>query len=288
MRAARPDAAPPIHRSFLRRRDGLYASAALVLAAASILLYVGVRPRGPPNGGSFTGYALGIVGLLLIVWLSWFGIRRKRYGERGLLADWLSAHVYLGSALAVVALLHAGFRFHYNIHTLAFFLMAAVIASGAFGVYAYWRYPALATANRQGATLNELSSELAALDLQCRELAAPLDAETVRLVFAATGGTFRRTGLRDMLIARSDPLTGATGAALNRLGEVLGGQGTAAPRELLSLVDCLTRRAALVVRLRRDLRFRSLMLLWRAVHVPLTIALLVALAIHVFAVFYYW
>jgi len=41
-------------------------------------------------------------------------------------------------------------------------------------------------------------------------------------------------------------------------------------------------------RLARDRRYRALMLLWRAVHVPLTLGLLVALFIHVFAVFYYW
>ena len=41
----------------------------------------------------------------------------------------------------------------------------------------------------------------------------------------------------------------------------------------------LTKRATIVVKIRRDRRYRALLLLWRAIHVPLTI--------HVFAVFYY-
>jgi len=279
---------PQIHRSFLSRQDGLHARAALALTAVAILLYVLVRPEGPPNGGSFAGYTLGVVGLALVVWLSWYGIRRRRYAERDLLVDRLSAHVYFGLALLVIAVLHAGFRFHYNVHTLAFALMAAVIGSGVFGVYAYWRYPALMTANREGATLDDLCAQLAALDLQCRELAASFDADTARLVIAATGDALRGIGVVELLLGRWDPLGGATGAALNRLRDAFGGHGAQTPRELLPLVDCLTRRAALVVQLRRDLRYRSLLLLWRAVHVPLSVALLVALSIHVFAVFYYW
>lgn len=280
---------PQIHRSFLVRRDGFYAVAALGVAALSILLYEAVRPNGPPNGGSFTGYFLGTAGLGLIAWLAWFGIRKKRYGEAGSLAEWLSAHVYLGLALIVVATLHAAFRFHGNIHTLAYLLMVGVIVSGVFGAYAYWRYPALMSANRKGATLADLAAELAALDLRCRELASALDPETARIVAAATDADLRPMSWRDALFGEGkNPLGDAAAEALVRLRDSVGGAGRATPAAALPLVESLTRRAALMVRIRRDWRYRTLMLMWRAVHVPLTIALLVALIIHVVAVFYYW
>ena len=200
----------------------------------------------------------------------------------------MSAHVYFGLALIVVATLHTGFRFHWNVHTLAFVLMVIVILSGMFGAYAFWRYPGLMTTNRAGATLDTMTAELAALDGQCRELALGLPDEILAKVAAATetvGGDF---SLREGLFnRRPNQLKGPTGQAIARLREAVGGREGLSPAEILPLIQGLTKRATLVERMRRDWRFRALMLLWRAIHVPLTIALLTALAIHVFAVFYY-
>ena len=53
---------------------------------------------------------------------------------------WLSAHVYLGLSLLVIATLHTGFHFGWNIHMLAYVLMCLVIASGGFGVFSYARH----------------------------------------------------------------------------------------------------------------------------------------------------
>lgn len=269
-------------------RGGYYAKVALVLSALAIVGYWLDHPSGPPNGGSWLGYAYGTIGFGLIGWLAWFGIRRRRYGGQGPLEGWMSAHVYLGLALIVVATLHTGFRFHWNVHTLAFVLMAIVIVSGAFGAYAFVRYPALMTSNRAGSTLKTMAAELASLDQQCRDLALTFDDETAALVVQATqdyGGKFT---FREGLLGRGpNLLTGATGAAIARLRDQVGGAGNVLPAEVVPLVQNLTKRATVVVKMRRDWRYRAQLLLWRAVHVPLTIALVIALGIHVFAVFYY-
>ena len=200
----------------------------------------------------------------------------------------MSAHVYLGLALIIVATLHTGFRFHWNVHTLAFVLMTIVIVSGVFGAYAFVRYPAMMTSNRGGSTLKTMSAELASADQQCRDLALTFDDEIARLVVQATqdfGGKFT---FREGLLGRSpDLLAGATGEAIKLLRAQVGGEGNALPAEVLPLVQNLTKRATVVVKMRRDWRYRAQLLLWRAVHVPLTIALVLALVIHVFAVFYY-
>jgi hypothetical protein len=258
------------------------------VSAVAILGYWIHHPSGVPNGGSWLGYTYGTVGFALIGWLAWFGVRRRRYGGQGPLEGWLSAHVYLGLALIIVATLHTGFRFHWNVHTLAFVLMTLVILSGIFGAYVFLRYPALMTANRQGATLKSMSAELAALDQQCRDLALNFDDETAALVVKATedyGGKF--TWAEGLLGRGPNPLEGATGEAITRLRDEVGGAEQAPPAEVLPLVQNLTKRATIVVKMRRDWRYRAQLLLWRAVHVPLTIALLVALTIHVIAVFYY-
>lgn len=52
----------------------------------------------------------------------------RRWGPG--VAGWLSAHVYLGTALIVVATLHTGFEFGWSVHTLAYALTLAVVLSG--------------------------------------------------------------------------------------------------------------------------------------------------------------
>src|SRR5271168_910931 len=164
-------ASDPAHRSFLSWRDYYYARIAGGMSVLAGLAYVMDRPDGPPNGGTLLGYFLGTLGMGLIIWLAWFGIRRRRYGGTQGLQGLLSAHVWLGVALLVLATLHAGFQLHWNVHGLAFVLMVLVVASGVFGAFAFWRYPPLMTANRGGSTLGGLAAELAALDARCLELA---------------------------------------------------------------------------------------------------------------------
>ena len=246
------------------------------------------HPGGPPNGGTILGYVYGTIGLALIGWLAWFGMRRRRYGGQGPLEGVLSAHIYLGLALIVVATLHTGFRFHWNVHTLAFALMAIVIVSGIFGAFAFWRYPALMTHNRAGATLGSMAAEMAALDQQCRDLALGFSDEIEAMVVAVTRDDGGKFTLREILLGRGpNPLKGVTGTAINRLRDEVGGAGKTLPAEVLPLVQALTKRATLVAKLRRDRRYRALLLLWRAIHVPVTVALVIALVIHVFAVLYY-
>jgi hypothetical protein len=278
-----------IHRSFLVWRNSLYARQALALSALSILLYWWHRPTGTANGGSFLGYSLGVLALALVVWLAWFGIRRRRYGGTGLLEGILSAHVYFGLALIVVATLHTGFHFHWNVHTLAFALLVLVVASGIFGAYGFWRYPELMTRNRAGMTLGAMTAELATLDLRCRKLALAFPDEIVAIVTdvtapEATAGLFRtiRFGRRREQVRRLSL------AAISRVQRELVEGSTVTPTAVLPLVQSLTQRLTLLERLYRDRQFRVLMLQWRAVHVPLTVALLVALLIHVIVVFYDW
>ena len=59
-------------------------------------------------------------------------------------------------------------------------------------------------------------------------------------------------------------------------------------RLLKTLLDQTAAKRRLVRRLLADIRMQGMMEIWLYLHVPLTLALLGALATHVFSVFFYW
>lgn len=276
-----------VHESILIYRRFRYLKLALLGIAAAAVAYGFHSPLGEPNGGTWLGYTLGGLSAFLILWLMWFGIRKRRYGPGKVrLESWLSAHVYLGLALIVVATLHTGFQLGYNVHSLAYVLMMLVILSGAFGVYAYIRYPRAMTANRRGDTLREMMLQIADLDRQCRDMAMNLADEINKAVFEAGRNTRIGGGLLRQL-SGGDPAC-ASAAALDKVqGLAAAARGEDAVR-CRRLVALLSRKCALLQRARKDVQLQTLMQVWLYLHVPLSFALLAALSAHVFAVFYYW
>jgi len=270
------------HEGFLRHRRYRWLKLAALLCVVAILAYalVDVQPR--PNGGSWLGYTLGTIGAGLIVWLSLLGVR-KRAMTRGAwsLKAWTSAHVYLGLSLIVVATLHTGFQFGWNVHTLAYVLMILVIASGVWGIAVYAALPTALSANREELTREQMIEGIRAVDRQLHAAAQPLKREQAELVQAALDEDLFAGGL----IAR---LSGtwrncATARAIERFALADANDETAGKVEKL-----LIRRKAQLDRLRRQMRLKALLEVWLFVHVPATIALLAALTAHIVSVFYYW
>lgn len=279
----------------------------LLLVTASVLLYLSQDPSLPRNGGSWQGYTLGGLGLAIILWLSWLGIRKRRYrGGRGRLEAWVSAHVYLGLALAVVATLHGAFQVGVNVHTLAYLLMLGVILSGLYGLYAYLRFPSRMVENRANQSFGERLEELDHLDKTGIETAAQCDEDVNAAVNSAIERTAVGGGFFDQLRSRD-----RSRVALPGTGKQQGKTVLQANRDQQAVVDYLVRkipdttkrgeaerlrallyvfgrRAEVLRRLRRELSLQLRLKLWLGFHVPLTVALLVALAAHVFSVFFYW
>jgi len=274
------------HESVLVYRSFRYLRLAAGLCLLSIIAYVLHDAQPVPNGGTWLGYTLGTISLGIILFLAWFGIRKRRYGpSNDRLADWLSAHVYLGLALIILATLHAGFQVGWNVHTLAYGLMLLVIASGAFGVYTYMRYPRLMTENRRGVGLQQLMGQIAALDREIRKLGLPLSEAVNKALLSAASET-RIGGNFWQQLRGFDPECATTQARLlvTRLATTEPSH-EAAMRQLLGL---LARKESLLGRARRDVQLGALLKVWLFVHVPLTFALLAALFAHVFSVFFYW
>lgn len=259
-----------------------YAVVALVLTAASLAAYLANPEPGPSGGDTWVGYGLGTVGVLLIVWLTLFGVRKRRYASRiGTVQGWLSAHVWLGLALTVVGTLHTGLQFGWNVHTLAYGLMLLVIASGAWGLIAYFRYPDQLAGLLDGRSPAQHAQALAELDAQSRVLAAPLPAELQALVEASSqaplwSGPFGRL--------RGRVGNCPTRRAVDHLAPLARGE----ERRLRDLYALQFQRLTRLERLRRYAHRKTWTSLWLLLHVPLTFGLLAALIAHVVAVFTYW
>jgi hypothetical protein len=302
-----------MHDSFLSHANKRYLWVAIILLLGALTAYVWHDPIGPPNGGTWLGYTLGTIGALLIYWLTTFGIRKRTYSNRvGSLRGWLSAHVYLGTALLLIALLHTGFQFGWNLHTLAFVLMTLVIVSGFFGVYAYLRYPHLMTRNRENATRAAMLEEINEVDQNALALADGIDPKIHAIVLRSIDKT-QLGGSAWALINAHD----ASDLALDQVRimlekrelegdkpkesgsrdmptmfamvDFLAGKADDKQAEALrKLIDLLSRKKALASRVARDIQFQSLMEIWLYFHVPLTFALLAALTGHIIVVFFYW
>jgi len=275
------------HEGFLRYRRYRWLKIAAGLSLLSILIYllIDVQPR--HNGGSWLGYFYGTIGAGLIVWLALLGIRKRAMTRgRWSLKAWTSAHVYLGLALIVVATLHAGFQFGWNVHTLAYVLMVLVILSGAYGIAVYTMLPQGLSDSRSEMTAPQMIEAVNSLDKQIQISAQPLSDEDSAVVVASLGedpfggGAWRR-------IAGSYPRCAnlhALRIMRDRLEESAGGDQAA----LEQVVQLLENKAAALQRLRGYIQRRALLEVWLFIHIPLTFVLLAALAAHIISVFFYW
>lgn len=297
--------------SFINHENYRHAWCALLLSLGAVAVYLWHDPDYPPNGGTWLGYTLGCVSLFLILWLMWFGIRKRRYGRGiGQLKGWLSAHVYFGLALLLLVCLHAGFQFGWNLHTLAFMLLALEIASGIYGVYAYLRYPRIMTDNLNNQTREALLESVDKIDLECLEIADKLGGDApeaiTRLIQRTTAGGGVRAQLWPQIernavtpelsdlfdqIKKEERLDKMIEmmktASFNMDGLSQAGQQFKTG-QMHKLLDLLAQRKQLVDKIKRHVRYKAWLNIWLYLHVPLAFAVLAAVLAHIIAVFFYW
>lgn len=275
------------HEGFLRHARFRWLIVAILLSTAAVATYVLADFEPRPSGGTWFGYTTGTVAALLILWLTALGVRKRAITDnRFSLKAWVSAHVYLGLSLTVIATLHTAFQFGWNVHTLTYGLMLLVIASGIFGIVAYARLPRKLSANRGETTQKQMLETIRSLDRRLHDAAQPLDqdqAAVARLSLERTrigGGFWRR-------------LIGWYGDCGNRqaMAGIALARRVAAPSQygaLDQIASLLERKDAALAQARRHIRIRALLEVWLFVHVPVTFALLAALTAHIVSVFFYW
>jgi hypothetical protein len=282
------------HRSFLEYRRFRYLKGALLLCALAIAAYIWHRvyhfqsPGTLGYGGSAMGYTLGTAAAVLVLWLTWLGVRKRQYkAARTTLQGWLSAHVYLGLATVVLATLHSGFEMGLNLHTLAYALLLIVVVSGTYGVVLFTRLPVRMTAAMGDDSVETLLLQIQEIDQHAQRLALQMPETFNALVLDAIHATrLRETWLESLVWPMEKHCATAMAIAQIQLqSKPLKDEPARQGRELFGLM--LTREGC-VRRIRKELRSRAQLRRWLTVHVPVSIALLAALTAHVVSVFLYW
>jgi hypothetical protein len=273
-----------LHTSFLSHAGFLWLKVASIVALLCVTSYwlVDVTPR--HNGGSWYGYTLGTLGVLLILWLTLLGLRKRAMtsGSWSLKA-WTSAHVYLGLSLTVIGTLHTGFQLGWNVHTLAYVLMMLVIGSGIWGVVVYTTLPAALSNNRDERTQAQMLDDIRSLDRQLHDAAQTLDPGDAAAVQSSLESDPFAGSILNGRYSRCATARARTSIRIHTgPAPDLGND----PREKIDAL--LGRKQAALSRLRRHLKLKALMEVWLYVHVPLTFALIAALTAHIISVFFYW
>lgn len=296
--SVKPNKAPRVrrdkvtsHESFLTYGNGRWWKTAIVICVICFATYflIDVQPR--HNGGSWYGYTLGTIGFGLILWLTMLGVRKRAMtAGRWSLKAWTSAHVYLGLSLIVIATLHTGFQLGWNVHTLAWSLMMIVILSGLFGIYVYATLPKALSQNRydeDGAITEKVMIEqMKQLDRQIHDAAQPLDPEAAAIVEKCLGedvfaGSFWKR-------VRNSYPGDLTRIAMTELRKLRNFRPRTDDDPFERVETLLTKKEALLAKLRRHLQLKSWLQAWLYIHVPATFALIAALTAHVISVFFYW
>ncbi|MDP4746133.1 MAG: hypothetical protein NWS22_15010 [Porticoccaceae bacterium] len=287
-----------MHISFLNHANGRYFWVAIALVGASIVAYLLQEPHQTPNGGTWLGYTLGTMGALLILWLIYLGRRKRNFAAGwGTVRGWVSAHVYLGTSLLVVATLHTGFQFGINVHTLAYVLMCVVIVSGLYGVWAYRTYPEARNELKRSQTLDDIFLQLEDIDGQLKRDVSALAADIRGVVSSAIdrteigGGMYAQLAGVDsskvMIDGNVYPNTDQVRVVAWLVQRLSLAEGSETGK-LSAVVRSYGARQKLLQVIRSDIRFQALQEAWLYLHVPLSIALLAALLTHIVSVFIYW
>jgi hypothetical protein len=279
----------------------------LAAGLVASLVYVSQYAFDTPRGNTWQGYALGSVAALGMLWLAYLGVRRRRYKAGGTpVLAWTSAHVYIGLLVLLIATLHSSARITWTLHGITYLLALLVVLSGVFGTVAYLVCPSLAAQNRHDGSRAQMFAQLLDLDRRSRALARRCPPRICAAVLGAVEGTVVGGGVWAQLsgVDHSRFLVTEDGTAGERSRWVRNRKQGAIARyvaeripqaakrteveALQELLPVLSRRQAVLKRIRVDVQLQGLMSIWLFVHVPLTVALIGALLAHIASVFIYW
>ncbi len=264
---------------FYKQSRWLWINLSFVLIAS--LAYIFWEPPNGNNGGTVLGYTLGGLATAAILYLMWYGIRKRSYhSSTTTLQGCLSAHVWLGLSMAIIVPLHAGFQFGINIHTLAYVLMMFVILSGIYGAINYTTLASQIAAHRGGGHAHQLLEQIQRLSKEIDRTTQDHSDAFLKLRnaydFEIIPGVIRC--IRRALVPAFSQST---------VAQLLQAVPSTEHDDGIKMVGLIARKRELASRLQEDVRTLSLLKVWLWIHVPVSLALVFSVAIHIVVVFMY-
>ena len=270
------------HATFLsyKRFRWLWLTIAFILIA--IAVYTIDSPPGGRNGGTVIGYLYGSLATIATVWLMAYGLRKRAYHSNlGTVEGWLAAHVWIGLGLLVLVPLHSGFSFGVNVHTLAYVAMIVTILSGIWGAANYVTLSSKISEHRGATKDMALLEQITALGQKIEQLKSNKGEKFLALYNRYNFDL--RPGFMTIFRAAQIPIVDPIGASA-MVSEV----PQAERDDAIAVLGMLDQRSDLARTFIEQLRIKALLRAWLIIHVPFSFVLCVALAIHIFSVFFFW
>jgi len=241
-----------------------------------------------PSGSTLGGLIYGWLGFLAILVLMFLGIRKRWYASRlGTVQGWTSAHVYLGLLTLLIIPMHAGFRFGWDVHTLAFALLVIVVLSGIFGILIYLTVPQKLTAYESSMLPDKAEAEINRVLGEMKQLVGEKSAMLQRLYEEEIRHyqEIRPQGWR-LLFRRLDPAA-ILSAKTRDLNSIVPRIPETEQESFSQFCSLVLRKTELESLLASQMRIKNALEAWLYVHVPISFAMVVAVAIHLLVVLYY-
>jgi hypothetical protein len=285
--------------------------AALLLgAAAGALYWREIRDDGTLRPSSWLGIGFGVAATAIMLFEAALNLRKRvPTWLLGRAETWLKGHIWLGLLCLPLALFHSNFALGGRLSTALMLVLVAMLASGVYGLVLQQYLPRLMTTSAPGETIFEqIPHVIEQLRLEAYDVAATVcgvlpDAAEEKKASEAVQADPRRARRvaprrpADVAVADSEPLKLFYLQHVRPYLRSDGRTGTLAnPATASSMVETVCRQLpeALresardlgeIVAERRDLavqrRIHLWLHTWLLVHVPLTAALFVLLAAHV-------
>jgi len=272
---------------------GRYVWGKLTLATTLVLVisYIIYSRRVSPNGATLVGLIYGIISFVAILLLMYYGMRKRSYtAKHWSLRAWLSFHVYIGTMTLLLVPLHAGFKFGFDIHTLAYVLLVMVVVSGIVGAALYLLLPRRFEPFGEELTYpmgDGTDEELRKIIRQMHALAIDKSQE-----FADACQTEIEYGIPKRhvgwgLLWRKSATAALVATQIEAFQDYLQHIPEVEHEAFQNLARLATQKRDLEHRMAAQMRLQNLLEAWLYIHLPVSLVMFIVVIIHILVVFYY-
>jgi len=297
---------------------------AYLVLGVLVLSYVWYSWREFPHGGSPLGLVYGSLGFLIILVLTYFGIRKRSYlsptrrllialgltkhphpsirskaaktsglppraarNDRNTVQSWLHAHIYLGLLVLVVILFHSGFRFQDRVAVTALILLSIVVVSGLIGAIIYTMVPPLFVTVQSSVSADKIVEDMHKAGERMADIASGKSQEFQKIYEELVHTERPGPAAGWKIMSRSFNKKRAHEMSAKSI-EDYANRVPGEHADLTRLYMSAQELKGLNNQLIQKQRYVNIMAAWLYVHVPLTFAMLVAVAVHITGFLYYW